>query len=221
MAEQKFADWGKWLDNLWKEIYELHRQSNMFIGLWSFVNANPRRFAHTYFKDWLAKTYWASSSLTIRRLMDKDNRNYSLLQLLQDIKVFHAIVSLDRLKKLYLRGVRQNDNVAKRIEEKEATRDFRRYEKKGDFLNPFSVERDIQNINEVTKPLVRAVNTYLAHNSRIKKSNVPGLARTKDCLTLFRSIYKKYHLLILGRVAFTDFPKSVARKEVNTIFKNN
>jgi len=87
---------------------------------------------------------------------------------------------LDRLKKIYLKNTKR-DRVVKRYEVQQATKAFRQYEKKGNFLNPLSVERDIQNVTDLTKPIVITVNSYLAHNSKIKKYGIPGLKRTKDC----------------------------------------
>lgn len=224
--KNKLEEWKDWLNKIYWEISYLRECRTIYLALGEVIQQNIKVFSYTFFIGWFEVNYATTATLTIRRLIDKDYRTYSLLLFLNDILKYHSLISREDFIEDSIKSIiddpryKKGDSLMlslKRKYEKKADKLFTKLAGKNSIINPFAIQKDITQIECTTKNIRKFVNIHIAHHSKEKIEPVL-LKEIHICLTVLSRIFQKYHTLIHTCGISFEPSKEEIKSELKHIF---
>lgn len=210
--------WKEWIEAVFWELHYLSEIRIIYKNIEKIINSNKEVFGDT-FRFWLRSNYRTCALFVIRRLVDKDERTFSLILLLKDIQAYHSLINREGYVQMIVESYRKDPRYGRYLKKKErqADKQFTKWVGRDDFLNPFIVEKDIEEIKSVSADIKKYVNRYLAHNQKNKKTK-RYLLNIDKCLRVFTKIFRKYSMLITGISYHFEPSEEFIKNEIEEIF---
>ncbi len=228
LYKQKTEEWREWLDSIFMELNYLREIRLIYLQMVKLMNQNLQTFSYTFFRHWLLTNYSTCASLAIRRLVDNDNRTFSLLVLLRDIAAHHSLIARAKYVEMMIENVVTDPRYInrnsffirlKKKEEKRANGEFTKYVGNFDYLSPVVIKRDIEEVIDSSNDIKKYVNQYIAHSQKGKRTNPPTFRQIARYLTISIKTFTKYDRLITGRSSHFSPSKEKIENETKAIFE--
>jgi hypothetical protein len=186
-----YRRWRRWLARIRAEITRLAIDRHIYKEVLAIVRANPAvREAPGDFLAWMRRLYIESTTITLRRLVDRDKRTISFVRLMSEIADHPEVLSRDRFVRLYPPHLR----------ERVAHHDFNRFCRPG----AMHVGRSIINghqrrLGQAQRRLRNYVNRHVAHADRRPMRWPPTFEELDVFLDLLEELLTEYVLLLEGK----------------------
>jgi len=212
--------WKRWLeDHIRPEIEYLLRLKAIYKTLGKIFTNSKRYPQRSTFYWYLGVTYSTSIVAGIYRLIDNRNDVISLLRLLNGIKQNPELISRRAYTRLNLKN---ESDFTRACEKRRLNEEFTEWAGSGEYIDSEIVTKDLQRINEVSKPLVKFRHKYIGHhayNQKSWKGKIPTYRDVHKCIDELTKIFRRYYLLITHcNWNLTDKINDIKR-EINAFFE--
>lgn len=201
MNNSKVKKWNSWIEVIHNECENLKIKSYFYREYLQIVKSNPEIGSPQDFHIWVAKNYYESALMSIRRLIDDHKDAISLRNLLNEIKSEPYHITKEWYLSSHQDEVAKTDNIP-------TVRDFAKDYFEKTFtdnkvnLSIVKIDTDLNIIIEVESKLSTFIDNALAHKNKGKKGNSAiSTKEIEDAILRVEEITIKY-LSLFGRGNF-------------------
>lgn len=183
----KIRLWSSWIDEIREQHSNLLNLKQIYDDVQDIISKNKKLHQPSSFYDWLSETYVTTITVGLRRVVYKSGSSICLLNLIQNMAKQPEIISREYYVGLYKDTPLKvaNKHYDKLVGD-EATHPSKAY-----------FNKDITDLNSVTKTLKDYVDKHVAHIAPNKQSTVlPTWKDLNDALLKVEAYIKKYCSLI-------------------------
>lgn len=184
--------WNRWFDAILDDVIGLHYYRMIYKDVSSMVDANPEIQKPSSFYNFLRNGYITLTLIIIRRQVTRDKRSISLARLLSEICARPQEISRKHFHRLYA-GLGRSEARIDEIFEASGVEAGR------DFIDPHSVQTDLDTLTDMTKTLHKYTDKRVAHiDARTRISAIPTFGDLDDAIDALARVCAKYSVLLRG-----------------------
>lgn len=192
MSSDGTAEWMAMSKKIEDALTDMRADQVIFRGFMEVVESNPELPDNNLFIVWIWRNYLFAAAVAVRRLLSKDTRDVSLINLLESIRRQPHVISRERHASLF-KGTGFEDDATY------INAGFDSEVGKGnDALDGSAVAKDIEGLGAVAKTLCAYTNKIIAHADRNADSirTLPTIRDLNDSMDLIEKVFNKYFYLL-------------------------
>lgn len=192
MSTDITAEWIGACKRIENALFDMRADQVIFRGFMGIVESNPDLPDNNLFVVWAWKNYLFAAVMAVRRLLSKDPRDVSLVNLLDSIGRQPHVLSRERHASLFKGTGFENDAAFINAGFDSAVGEGR------DMLDGPDIAGDIKRLRAVAKTLRDYTNKVVAHTDKNADSirTLPTIRDLDDSMDLMEKIFQKYYFLL-------------------------
>jgi hypothetical protein len=192
--------WSNWIDEIEQDVKDLQFVHDLYREVHHIIRGNPSIDPSHIFNKWINALYINFEAAGVGRLVDERNDTRSLVRLLHEISPNVYLLSRER----YLAAImaqRGMSNAQRNALVNRATWYFDRYlGKQSRGITKEQVQKDIRDLQNGTRKIVRFRHEHLAHLAAGASNELPTVSELQQCMALVGGYVPKYSLLVRRRL---------------------